>query len=178
MPLEKRPGFALYLTGLPASGKTTLAHALREMLSQRGISVQILDSDEMRRVFTPHPTYSPEERDWFYEVLTFIAGLLVDNGVNVIIAATAPRLSHRQAVRARIERFAEVYVSCPPAICRQRDAKGLWQRADSGEIETLPGAGAPYETPASPEIVANTAELSVRQAARRVIDQMKKKGLI
>lgn len=100
---------------------------------------------EIRSILTPNPTYSPEERDWFYQVFAFIASLLIDNGVNVIIAATAPRNSHRQEARAVIQRFAEVYLSCPIETCRARDPKGLWKQADAGEIQTLPGAGYPYE---------------------------------
>lgn len=178
MPEKDRQGFAIYLTGLPSSGKTTLAHALREMLSQRGISVQVLDSDEMRRILTPNPTYSSPEREWFYEVLAFIASLLVNNGVNVIIAATAPLQAHRQAARSRIHRFAEVYLHCPPEVCRARDPKGLWKRADAGEIRTLPGAGVPYEPPESPEMRVDTEHLSAQKAASLVIGPLKDKGFI
>ncbi|MFN2243769.1 MAG: adenylyl-sulfate kinase, partial [Anaerolineae bacterium] len=124
MPKDARPGFALWLTGLPSSGKTTLAHALRRLLAERGIAVQILDSDELRRRLTPNPTYSAEERDWFYNIVTFLAELLTANGVNVLIAATASRQAYRQAARERIARLAEVYVECPPDVCRARDPKG------------------------------------------------------
>jgi adenylylsulfate kinase len=176
MPAGSYPGFAIYLTGLPSSGKTTLAHILREMFSQRGINVQLLDSDEMRSILTPNPTYSSRERDWFYEVLSFIAALLVNNGVNVIIAATAPSHIHRQAARLRVHRFAEVYVSCPIEVCRARDPKGLWKQSDAGEIKTLPGAGVPYETPESPEVSVNSGHLSAQEAAGMIFDQLKNKG--
>jgi adenylylsulfate kinase len=178
MPVKIRPGFAIYLTGLPSSGKTTLAQAIREILSQEGIYVQVIDSDEMRLILTPNPTYSSQERDWFYEALAFIAALLVNNGVNVIIAATAPLQAHRQAARARMDRFTEVHLSCSVEVCRVRDSKGLWERADAGEIRTLPGAGAPYEPPESPEISVNTGHLSAEAAATLVINQLKKKGFI
>ncbi|OGP94088.1 MAG: hypothetical protein A2157_03640 [Deltaproteobacteria bacterium RBG_16_47_11] len=88
--LKKVPGFAIWLTGLPSSGKTTLANALSFLLSERGISVQILDSDDLRRRLTPHPTSSHEERDWFYDMIIFLAELLTSNGVNILISATAP----------------------------------------------------------------------------------------
>jgi adenylylsulfate kinase len=178
MPKKERPGFAIYLTGLPASGKTTLAHALQGMLSQRGVSVQILDSDQMRSILTPNPSYSSQERNWFYEVVAFIAALLANNGVNVIIAATAPLQAHRKAARARIDRFAEVYVNCPPEVCRARDPKGLWERADLGEIQTLPGAGAPYERPVSPDITVDSEHLSAQATAQLVMGQLKKQGFI
>jgi adenylylsulfate kinase len=91
MPGAIRPGFAIWLTGLPSSGKTTLAHALSHLLTERGIAVQILDSDELRRRLTPNPTYSAEERDWFYDIITFLAELLTTNGVNILIAALGIR---------------------------------------------------------------------------------------
>jgi adenylylsulfate kinase len=175
---KKCTGFAIYLTGLPSSGKSTLASALREALAPHGITIQILDSDEMRQILTPDPTYSSLERDWFYDVLAFIAYLLTNNNVNVIIAATAPLRTHRQAARSRVHRFVEVYLRCSPKICRTRDPKGLWELADSGEIRNLPGAGAPYEPPESPEICVDTERFSVSEAASLVMDKLKKQGLI
>lgn len=158
------PGFALWLTGLPSSGKSTLARALARRLEEAGVVVQVLDSDELRKTLTPEPTYSTEERDWFYATLLFIANLLVRNGVNVIIAATASRRVYREAARARLTHFGEVFVDCPIAVCRERDPKGLWAMADRGEIGTLPGTDAPYEPPLEPEVVVSTAELTVDQA--------------
>lgn len=166
------PGFAVWFTGLPASGKTTLARAVQQRLSERGYIVELLDSDELRRQLTPEPTYTPAERDWFYDTIVFLADLLTRSGVNVLIAATGPRRAYRDAARARLPRFAEVYVDCPPQICRERDPKGLWQQAAQGEIERLPGAGAPYEPPPSPEIHVPTASLSASEAADRVLRQL------
>lgn len=169
-------GFAIWFTGLPSSGKSTLARAVAERLAEEEIGVQILDSDEMRRVLTPEPTYSAEERDRFYDVVVYIAHLLVENGVNVLIAATGPRRRYREAARARLSRFAEVYVACPPAVCRERDPKGLWAKADQGLITTLPGAGAPYEPPAAPEAQVDSSELSVEEATTRILNQLRGQG--
>jgi adenylylsulfate kinase len=132
MKAENQPGVAIWLTGLPSSGKSTLAQSLHKLLEEKGVTVQILDSDNVRKVLTPAPTYSEEERDWFYRVLAYIAGLLTENGVNVIIAATAPKREHRQAARERIHLFVEVYLNCPEEVCRERDSKGLWKRAEAG----------------------------------------------
>jgi adenylylsulfate kinase len=177
MMLKKVPGFAIWLTGLPSSGKTTLANVLRLLLSERGISAQILDSDDLRKRLTPHPTYSHEERDWFYDMVIFLAELLTENGVNVLIAATAPRRSYRNQARSRIKRFAEVYVDCPVEVCRKRDSKGLWEQADKGEIIGLPGAGVPYEPPDSPEVKVDTAQLSIEEAAHHSLNELEKQGL-
>ena len=171
-----REGFAIWLTGLPSSGKTTLAYALGRLFSERGVAVQVLDSDDLRRKLTPNPTYSPEERDWFYDVVTFLAGLLTDNGVSVLIAATASRRAYRQVARDRIARFAEVYVDCSPGVCRARDPKGLWKRADRGEITTLPGAGVPYEPSESPEVRVDTARLSIEEATDQIVCQLNEQG--
>lgn len=168
----KDPGRAIWLTGLPSSGKTTLAQALAQRLADRGIAVQILDSDDVRRVLTPQPTYTAEERDWFYEVLVFIAGLLVDNGVDVIIAATGPYRRYRRAARERLPHFAEIHVDCPRYVCRERDPKGLWAQAEAGAIDTLPGAGAPYEAPAAPEVRVNTAEGSPAETAQEILAEL------
>ena len=178
MPEDTRPGFALWLTGLPSSGKTSLAQALSRLLHERGITVQILDSDELRHRLTPKPTYSLEERDWFYDIIAFLAELLTVNGVNVLIAATAPRRAYRQAARERIDRFAEVYVECPPEVCRARDPKGLWERADRGEIATLPGRGTPYEAPDAPEVRVDTARFSAEEAAHCVQRQLDRAGFL
>jgi adenylylsulfate kinase len=175
---DRRPGFALWLTGLPSSGKTSLARALSRLLHERGITVQILDSDELRRRLTPKPTYSQEERDWFYDIIAFLAELLTANGVHVLIAATAPRRAYRQAAREAIERFVEVYVECPPEVCRARDPKGLWERADRGEIATLPGVGTPYEAPVAPEVRVDTARFSAEEAAHCVQRQLDRAGFL
>ena len=172
MPGPARAGFALWLTGLPSSGKTTLAHALSGLLRERGIAVQILDSDELRCRLTPNPVYSAEERDWFYNTVTFLAELLTANGVNVLIAATASRRAFRQRARECIARFAEVYVACLPEVCRARDPKSLWERADRGEITSLPGVGAVYEAPRAPEATVDTDRHSPQAAAHHILRQL------
>lgn len=178
MPGPAREGFAMWLTGLPSSGKTTLAHALSGLLRERGIAVQILDSDELRRRLTPNPVYSAEERDWFYDAITFLAELLTANGVNVVIAATASRRVYRQRARERIVRFAEVYVACSPEVCRARDPKGLWERADRGEITNLPGRGAVYEAPRFPEAAVDTDRSSPQAAARHILRQLDERDFL
>jgi adenylylsulfate kinase len=177
MTTQSDSGFAIWFTGLPASGKTTLAQALQEQLAQDGIRTQILDSDELRRRLTPEPTYSDKERDWFYDMLLFLAELLTQNGVNVLIAATASARRYRDAARQRLPRYAEVLVESPVDVLRQRDPKGLWQKADQGQIDTLPGAGAPYEPPLNPEARINTAQFSVEESIRLVRGQLEEKGI-
>lgn len=172
---DVRPGFVLWFTGVPSSGKTTLGRILCERLEDEGFVVQLLDSDELRKVFTPDATYSPRERDWFYGVVVYVAGLLADNGVNVIIAATGAQRAYRDAARKRLARFAEVYVQCAPAVCRERDPKGLWEKVARGEISGLPGADEPYEQPLAPEAAVDSGETSPDEAAANVLAQLQEK---
>jgi len=176
MPKPIPPGFAIWLTGLPSSGKTTVAHALKGLLTERDIAIQMLDSDELRTRLTPNPTYTPQERDWFYAMITFLAELLTENGVNCLIAATASRRAYREAARQRLHRFAEVYVDCPLEQCQGRDTKGLWKRAQEGEITSLPGMNAPYEPPQAPDVHVDTGRLSAGEAAQHILAQLDSKG--
>ncbi|MGD8490266.1 MAG: adenylyl-sulfate kinase [Anaerolineae bacterium] len=176
MPNDHRPGFAIWLTGLPSSGKSTLACALQQLLAEQGMATLVLDSDQLRRCLTPNPTYTREERDAFYRALGELAERLAARGTNVLVAATAARRAYRRAARARIVRFAEVYVDAPTAVCRTRDPKGLWRRADEGEITTLPGAGVPYQPPRSPEVRVATSQATPEESARCIIQQLTAQG--
>lgn len=168
----------IWFTGLPGAGKSTLAFALSQRLAAQGIPVQVLDSDELRRQLTPHPTYSAAERDWFYDTVIYLAGLLAKQGVHVLIAATGSRRAYRDAARARLPRFAELFVDCPTAVCQQRDPKGLWQLAAAGEISTLPGAGDAYEPPLHPELYVNTADKTIDTAVAELWSQLQAQGLL
>ena len=171
-------GFVIWLTGLPSSGKSSLAEVLSESLTEKGIPVQVLDSDELRKWLTPDPTYSENERDWFYQALVRITELLSMNGVNVLIAATAPSKSYRDYARMRINRCAVVFVDCPVQVCRIRDTKGLWEKADRGEIENFPGVGFPFEEPQNPEVQVNTDQLNKKEAAAHIIQSLLESGFL
>ena len=168
--MDTSQGWAIWLTGLPGSGKTTLARALRRALQERGISSILLDSDELRRLITPNATYAPAERDWFYNRLVELATWLARSGEHVLIAATGSQRCYRTAARTRLGvRFAEVWVRCPVDICRTRDGKGLYGRAAMGLIHNLPGSDAPYEAPEEPEVVVDTDQLTPEEAAELVL---------
>jgi adenylylsulfate kinase len=166
--------FAVWLTGLPASGKTTLARGLARDLRERGVTVQILDSDALRDVLTPEPTYTPEERDWFYQVVAFIAGLLTRNNVNVLIAATANRRRYRDHARQTVERFVEVYVKCSVETCMARDDKGIYEKALVGQATTVPGLQVPYEPPTDPTVVVDTEQMSPQEGVRQIMEALEK----
>lgn len=171
-------GFAIWLTGLPASGKSTLAHATANRLQADGLRVQILDSDELRTVLTPQPTYSAQERDWFYSAVAYIGKLLAQNGVNVLFAATAAKQHYRDRARRMINHFAEVYVRCPLETCKARDPKGLYARAQAGEIDNLPGVQVPYEAPENAVSVIDTDALTAEQGAQKLIEHLKQSSFL
>lgn len=171
-------GLVLWLTGPPASGKSTLARVLDQRLSGLGLDVEILDSDSLRSVLTPRATYSAEERDWFYGVLVYLARLLSEHGVTVLVAATAHRRAYRESARCSLPRFWEVHVDCPLEVCRARDPKGLYGRAREGSVTGLPGEQEPYEEPLSPEARVDTSELSADAAADALLERLESSGLL
>ena len=154
---------------MPASGKTTIAHALQDALTQQGISAVILDSDDLRDILTPCASYTPQERDVFYAGLRGFAELLAGQQVNVIIAATGNLRRYRQAAREKLPRFYEIWVHCPAEVCRQRDPKGLYAQADLQKNSTLPGAGAIYEPPIEPCLTINATIQSPAESAACII---------
>lgn len=162
--------FAIWLTGLPASGKSTIVAALKPQLEGLGCVVEVLESDAVRRVLTPSPTYSRAERDLFYRALAFIGARLVAHGVTVIFDATANRRAFRDFARNLIPQFIEVWVECPLELAMQRDYKGTYQRGQRGESSTVPGLQDPYEAPLSPEVRIDTAKLSAKEAAGKVVE--------
>lgn len=168
----RQAGLTIWLTGLPASGKTTLAGVLAARLAERGRTVEVLDADALRQILTPRPRYDEEERKWFYGILVYLAGLLSRHRVTVLIAATAHRRAYRELARHSLPRFAEVYVSCPIEECRRRDRKGLYESARLGLIQTLPGEQEPYEPPEAPSAIADTGRLDPEEAADSVIHQL------
>lgn len=170
--------FAIWITGLPASGKSTLTHALTKQLSGQGIDVAVLESDELRKILTPHPRYDEQEREAFYRQMVYFGTLMVQHGVPVIFDATANLRRYRDPARQRIPRFIEVYVDSPLELCMARDPKGIYKAAKVGATSTAPGLQSTYEPPEHPDIVVHGDREAPEEAARRVIDGLAEKGYI
>jgi adenylylsulfate kinase len=147
------PGLVVWLTGLPQSGKSTLARRVRDRIAPRRSCV-LLDSDDVRAAIGADH-YAAGDRDAFYRMLAGLAALLARDGHVVLVAATAPSRAHRDAARAAAPDFAEVWVRTPLPECEARDTKGLYARARRGDAPDLPGLGAAYEPPAAPDVVAD-----------------------
>jgi len=175
---DRRPAFAVWLTGPPAAGKSTVAAALDRELHRRGCQVVALESDALRRILTPRPTYDESERNWFYHALVGIGRILVESGTPVIFDATANRRSYRDRARADIDRFVEVLVDCPQDIRVARDPKGLYRQAAAGATRTLPGAQVDYEPPTHPDLVCNGNHDDPAEAARRITELLESRGYL
>jgi len=165
-------GFAIWMTGIPASGKSSITRELVKKPAMRGVSVVVLESDEMRKILTPEPTYSLEERDAFYRSMALIGALITRNGVNVIFDATANRRTYREYARTLIPRFVEIFVQCPLDICKQRDPKGIYRRAAAGTAGTVPGIQSLYEPPLKPDITLD-GQKPPEASADTVLDYLK-----
>ncbi len=170
--------FAIWLTGLPASGKSAIARALLAALQARGVEPALLESDVLRTQLTPRPRYDEAERDLFYEALACLGAFLAERGVPVIFDATANRRAYRERARQRIGRFAEAFVDCPLEVCRARDPKGLYRRAAAGGASTLPGAQSTYEAPERPEVVVHGDSETPEAAARKIVLLLEERGWI
>lgn len=162
--------FAIWLTGLPASGKSSIVRELRPKLEAARLTVEVLESDDVRRVLTPTATYSEAERDLFYRALAFSGARLVAHGVTVIFDATATRRTYRDFGRSMIQRFVEVAVVCPLDTCMQRDYKGTYLRGQRGESLTVPGLQEPYEAPLHPDLTIDTTKVSAQDAAEKIME--------
>jgi adenylylsulfate kinase len=169
---------AIWLTGLPASGKSTIARELTGQLETLGYSLEVLESDVVRQVLTPHPTYTQSERDLFYRALAFMGARLVSHGITVIFDATANRRIYRNFARSLIPRFIEVAVECPLELAMQRDYKGTYRRGQRGKSSTVPGLQDPYESPLDPELRLDTRRISAKEAARKVVNLVTTKHMI
>lgn len=173
-----QPAFAVWITGLPASGKSMLTSALIRTLSRRGVQAAVLESDALRRILTPHPCYSEEEREVFYGAMASIGRLLTEQGVPVIFDATANRRAYRDRARGEILRFLEVYVDTPLSVCIARDPKGIYRKAQEGTAATVPGLQATYEPPLSPEIVIKGDRESPEIGADRIVTNLIERGFL
>jgi adenylylsulfate kinase len=174
--MQSHPAFAVWLTGLPASGKSTTARALAKELEGRGVDCDVLESDELRKVLTPHPRYDEEEREDFYRQMAWIGALLVRHGVAVLFDATAHRRIYREQARREIPSFVEVYVSCPLEVCMARDPKGIYRAAAAGG--QVPGLQAPYEPPVEPDVLIHGDRDDPAESAKRVLAALEQKGFL
>ncbi|MFC2096235.1 adenylyl-sulfate kinase, partial [Bacteroidota bacterium] len=158
----------IWFTGLSGSGKSTLSENVFAKLKKKGIKVEHLDGDAVRNIF-PKTGFSKEERNKHIRRVGFLASKLEQNGVTVIASFISPYQETRDFVRNLCSNFIEVHVSTPLEVCENRDTKGLYKKARSGEIKQFTGIDDPYEIPENPEISIDTTSLTVEESINNII---------
>ena len=164
------PGFIVWFTGLSGSGKSTLAALVSDEIRSRGIHVECLDGDEVRKNLSWGLGFSREDRDRNVERSGYVARMVARAGSCAITAAISPYRAVRDGVRAQSDRFCEVYCECPISVLSERDPKGLYKRALAGEIKNFTGVDDPYEAPISADVHLRTDQETPETCARKIVD--------
>lgn len=170
--LKIKNGFTLWFTGLSGAGKTTITDIVERQLHHQQVPIEVLDGDVVRTNLSKGLGFSREDRDTNVLRIGFVADLLTRNGVGVIVSAISPYKEARDEVRRNVGDFVEVFVDAPVEVCADRDVKGLYAKAYSGEIPEFTGVSDPYEAPAAPELHLHTDKEDVEESAQRVIDKL------
>jgi adenylylsulfate kinase len=179
--LNGHRGFTLWFTGLPASGKSTLAVAVEKALHQKGFSTYILDGDNIRHGLNKDLGFSPEEREENIRRIGEVANLFRDCGVINLVAFISPYRSDRKSARDCSRNdgtFIEVFVDCPVDVCEARDPKGMYRKARAGAIKEFTGISAPYERPQDPEIHIYTHTHAVQEGVDIILQYLYRHELL
>ena len=171
-------GVTVWFTGLPCSGKTTIADKLAPILRERGKNVERLDGDIVRKGLTRDLGFSKEDRDMNIERVTFVAKLLTRNNVIVLATFVSPYIDRRQKTREEIGNYIEVYVKASVEECIKRDVKGMYKKALLGEIKNFTGVDDPYEAPPTPEIIVDTDNETIEESVNKVQEYLEKHGYL
>jgi adenylyl-sulfate kinase len=171
-------GFTVWLTGLPCSGKSTLATHLVSELIARGCRAERLDGDVVRTHLSRGLGFTREDRDINVLRIGFVAQLLSRNGVVAVVAVVSPYAATRGLVREQIGRFVEVHVDCSIAECQRRDVKGMYARARAGHIQGFTGVDDPYEPPDHPEVTLHTERETVLESGQKILSALEDLGYL
>ena len=169
-------GHVLWFTGLSGSGKSTLASAVERKLHQQGVRTFILDGDNVRTGLNSDLDFSAASREENIRRIAHVSALMKDAGLVVLSAFVSPYQKDRDFVRECAQSdFSEIFISTPLEVCEQRDVKGLYAKARTGQISNFTGISAPFEEPTNPELDVPTHELSIEQATAMVVDYINPK---
>ncbi len=170
----------IWLTGLSGSGKSTIANALDCALYEAGCQSYVLDGDNIRHGLNDNLGFSQKDRSENIRRIAEVARLFAEAGFIIITAFISPYLKDRQRAREVIGRdqFIECFVDAPLEICRERDPKGLYQKAIHGEIKEFTGISAPYEKPVQPDIVLDTSSETIELNTRQIINYLSLKLIV
>ncbi|MBC7789984.1 MAG: adenylyl-sulfate kinase [Anaerolineae bacterium] len=171
-------GATLWFTGLPSSGKSTIAREVEAILLRRDLAVELLDGPEVRQSLSRGLGFSRDDREENLRRIGYVAKLLSRNGVIAICASVSPYRATRNEIRERVTNFIEIFVDVSPEVAERRDSEGLYARARNGEIEEFTGVTAPYEPPENPEVHIQSDRESVEGAASTVVKTLELIGII
>lgn len=173
-------GCVVWMTGLSGSGKSTIARAAERLLLERGRAAYVLDGDNVRHGLNGDLGFSPEDREENIRRIGEVAALFADAGLIVLVAFISPYARDRRRAReaAGARRFLEVFVDADLATCQQRDPKGLYEKARAGEIQDFTGISAPYEPPASADLLLPTGRLSIIECAETLVRRLGEEGFL
>lgn len=172
--LMQHESAVVWFTGLSGSGKSTIANSLEQKLFKKNVHTFILDGDNVRMGLNKGLGFSEEDRNENLRRIAEVAKLMADAGLLVICCFVSPLIKDREMVRSIIgnEKFVEIFVDTPLAICEKRDVKGLYKKARAGEIENFTGISSAFETPIHPDIHLQTEKLSVEESSDIIIEKL------
>lgn len=178
--LNNHGSLILWFTGLPSSGKSTIANELEKKLITLGTRTYILDGDNVRMGLCKDLGFSEEDRGENIRRIGEVSKLFIDAGCIVLSAFVSPYIKDRDAVRELAEEgeFVEVFVDAPLEVCEERDVKGLYKKAREGIIKGFTGIDDPYEAPLNPEITIDTSKLSLDEGVNVIFDYLEKRGVL
>jgi len=178
--LHNHKSVVLWFTGLSASGKSTLAHAVEEKLHTLGCHTFVLDGDNVRHGLCSDLGFSIEDRQENIRRIANVAKLFIEAGVIVLTAFISPLRKDREIARNMMPHgdFLEIFCDAPVEVCEKRDPKNLYQKARDGLIKDFTGISSPYEPPLKPELQLKTGELSLEESVQAVLDMLKKRGIV
>ena len=171
-------GFTIWLTGLPCSGKSTLAMEIANDMLERGMKVEILDGDELRTNLSKGLGFSEEDRITNIRRVGWVCKLLTRNDTIVVCAVIAPYEAARDENREDIGRYMEVFVTAPLDTLIERDVKGMYKKALAGEIKNFTGIDDPYEPPSKPEVMVETDKETIEESTQKILKTMEILGYI
>lgn len=178
--LLRQKGVVIWYTGLSASGKSTIAHAVEEKLFDQGFISYVLDGDNIRHGLNKNLGFSPEDREENIRRIGEVGKLFADAGIIAMTAFISPYRADRDNARKLHEdgTFIEVFVDAPLSVLEDRDPKGLYKKARAGQIPEFTGISAPYEAPENPEIHLDTSQMNIEECADAVIQYLEKREII
>ncbi len=172
-------GFVLWFTGLPSSGKTTLAKLMEAKLKGRGLKVELLDGDEVRKGLSADLGFTKKDREIHAQRVAYLCKLLSRNGVVAIVSLISPYKESRLGARSQVGNgFVEIWTKCSLETCVKRDVKGLYKKALEGKISDMTGIQDPYEEPAGHELTVDTEHSSTEECADRILGYLQKNGYL